>query len=275
MNFKNSLSEELVEVNGSNLIDQLGSVEYVLSDKTGTLTGNSMKFKALSVNSNLYEHPNFDDKHPLYSEELRSKLKHPFQFPVRSFLTLILTQSAGFIRLKLKLCCVWIFVINWLWNSWMVNDPIQGQVQMKNALWNSVLLLESIMKESIQMELSRLQMISIKRNSFSVSWTSMSMNRVLERCQWLFRIYNQECSNSIKKDQRMKLKSAFENPLSKSLMSKQRRIISITLLRIFFELCALAIENSLKSRSTISLIGRVFKFTRCGRMLFSFILFFH
>ncbi|EAS00453.2 phospholipid-translocating P-type ATPase, flippase family protein (macronuclear) [Tetrahymena thermophila SB210] len=74
-NFVNKLSDELVEVNSSNLIDQLGQVRYILTDKTGTLTGNVMKFKALSVNSNSYEHTAYDDNGILNSTKLLEQLK--------------------------------------------------------------------------------------------------------------------------------------------------------------------------------------------------------
>ena len=41
-------------VNSSNLNEELGQVQWIFSDKTGTLTSNYMKFKEISVNGNAY-----------------------------------------------------------------------------------------------------------------------------------------------------------------------------------------------------------------------------
>ena len=41
-------------VQSSNLNEELGQVEYIFSDKTGTLTCNEMEFKKISVNGNVY-----------------------------------------------------------------------------------------------------------------------------------------------------------------------------------------------------------------------------
>ena len=38
----------------SDLIEELGQVEFVFSDKTGTLTQNKMEFKKISVNGRVY-----------------------------------------------------------------------------------------------------------------------------------------------------------------------------------------------------------------------------
>ena len=41
-------------VQSSNLNEELGQIEYMFSDKTGTLTSNQMIFKKLSVNGTIY-----------------------------------------------------------------------------------------------------------------------------------------------------------------------------------------------------------------------------
>lgn len=41
-------------VQSSNLMEELGQVEYVFSDKTGTLTKNIMEFKNISINGKIY-----------------------------------------------------------------------------------------------------------------------------------------------------------------------------------------------------------------------------
>lgn len=41
-------------VNSSNLNEELGQIDYVFSDKTGTLTQNQMKFKAISIKGKHY-----------------------------------------------------------------------------------------------------------------------------------------------------------------------------------------------------------------------------
>ena len=41
-------------VQSSNLNEELGQIQYIFSDKTGTLTSNQMVFKKLSVKGTIY-----------------------------------------------------------------------------------------------------------------------------------------------------------------------------------------------------------------------------
>jgi P-type E1-E2 ATPase len=44
----------LASCRNSDLIEEMGQVEFVFSDKTGTLTQNKMEFKKISVNGVIY-----------------------------------------------------------------------------------------------------------------------------------------------------------------------------------------------------------------------------
>jgi phospholipid-translocating ATPase len=46
------------KANTSDLNEDLGQIEYLFSDKTGTLTENEMEFKQFSINENIYEERN-------------------------------------------------------------------------------------------------------------------------------------------------------------------------------------------------------------------------
>jgi phospholipid-translocating ATPase len=48
-------TDQPAKANTSDLNEDLGQVEYLFSDKTGTLTENEMLFKQFSVNGSVYE----------------------------------------------------------------------------------------------------------------------------------------------------------------------------------------------------------------------------
>ena len=49
-----SLANKKPSVKSSDLIEELGQVEMIFSDKTGTLTCNVMEFKKCIINNNVY-----------------------------------------------------------------------------------------------------------------------------------------------------------------------------------------------------------------------------
>lgn len=59
----------------SNLNEELGQVKYILSDKTGTLTKNIMKFKKCSVNGQMYDDSTFN----LLAEMAQNEVPYDYQ----------------------------------------------------------------------------------------------------------------------------------------------------------------------------------------------------
>lgn len=53
-NFKSNADEEGCRVHTSNLIEEMGQIDTIFSDKTGTLTKNEMKFRKLVIFENIY-----------------------------------------------------------------------------------------------------------------------------------------------------------------------------------------------------------------------------
>lgn len=47
------------DVRNSNILEELGQVHFIFSDKTGTLTQNKMVFKKFSVNHSVYPNAHF------------------------------------------------------------------------------------------------------------------------------------------------------------------------------------------------------------------------
>lgn len=83
------------------LNDSLGQIEYIFSDKTGTLTENQMEFKRCSIKGRLYgykepakseDEPVCINPHPkfkFYDPVLLSDLNHFYQNEVHNFLELL------------------------------------------------------------------------------------------------------------------------------------------------------------------------------------------
>ena len=51
---RDEITKEFSEAKNSDLIEELGQVQFVFSDKTGTLTQNKMEFKKFSVANKVY-----------------------------------------------------------------------------------------------------------------------------------------------------------------------------------------------------------------------------
>lgn len=49
------ITDQPAKANTSDLNEDLGQIEYLFSDKTGTLTENEMIFKEFSINGSIYE----------------------------------------------------------------------------------------------------------------------------------------------------------------------------------------------------------------------------
>eukprot|EP00002_Diphylleia_rotans_P033013 TRINITY_DN698_c0_g1_i5.p1 TRINITY_DN698_c0_g1~~TRINITY_DN698_c0_g1_i5.p1 ORF type:complete len:1131 (+),score=233.03 TRINITY_DN698_c0_g1_i5:80-3472(+) len=69
-------SQEPAIIKTSNLLDELGQVQYVFSDKTGTLTENIMKFRKCSILGDRFYLPDADEEKPMRkSSSLSQKLE--------------------------------------------------------------------------------------------------------------------------------------------------------------------------------------------------------
>ena len=62
----------------SNLNEELGQVEYIFSDKTGTLTQNIMEFKKMCIGTSSYG-TNEDEREEIGNEEMKQAEISPFQ----------------------------------------------------------------------------------------------------------------------------------------------------------------------------------------------------
>lgn len=64
-------TNQAAKVNSTDLNEDLGQIEYLFSDKTGTLTENEMLFKHFCINGNVYEEK-FGDIFSLNSQNIKS-----------------------------------------------------------------------------------------------------------------------------------------------------------------------------------------------------------
>lgn len=53
----NSERDRFAKVSSTSIIEELGQIDYIFSDKTGTLTRNVMEFKLMYVGNELYGNP--------------------------------------------------------------------------------------------------------------------------------------------------------------------------------------------------------------------------
>lgn len=56
---------EMARARNSNLNEDLGKIEYVFSDKTGTLTSNEMQLRMISIRGTAYGNPDVKCALPL------------------------------------------------------------------------------------------------------------------------------------------------------------------------------------------------------------------
>lgn len=72
----------------SDLIEELGQVEFVFSDKTGTLTQNKMEFKKIQVADKVWGNPEpeeLNDESPGMAQSSVAKIKAILQEPGSPF----------------------------------------------------------------------------------------------------------------------------------------------------------------------------------------------
>ena len=67
--------DRFAKVSSASIIEELGQIDYIFSDKTGTLTRNVMEFKLMYVGNELYGNPaDLEVQRP--GEGLQRKVTH-------------------------------------------------------------------------------------------------------------------------------------------------------------------------------------------------------
>ena len=68
--------DKFARVSSTSIVEELGQIDYIFSDKTGTLTRNVMEFKLMYVGDEMYGNPADLDPQIPDEGELKRKVTH-------------------------------------------------------------------------------------------------------------------------------------------------------------------------------------------------------